>query len=578
MSLAAAFAWACAPAGRVRFADSSAEAHLTAAETVLHELQFSPSPGRARQAREHLVTLQDDSTFDALAAHYAAWSFYREGLPDSAVARLRVLDGSGVPDSVAAASFKLAGLLEHDAGRLDLAAQAFERMMLFADSATRFDYGDVRYLLSPTACAALDSLAPDVRADSVAAIWRWQDYDIATLINERQVKYQARLAHADWNFATRRGVKPGRATRRGELYARFGAPTWTERNLGNDDEPHVGVPTEIWAYEDPPVTCTLALVDQFLNGEFDFPPTWYQPRFLNGEPVPADMPHVYADMIEEVPAEYARTPEADLKPRVAWARHRAPDSTTRLELFYALAHPQLRFERYGGRARARVVSVLALFGPRASEVARTQHESQFVVSPTLTVNPNVAAVEQLTIDGPPGRYRYMLRVQDQTSGTWGAVGGELGLPDFRDTLALSDIVLAHDLGAPLGSARVGGLDYLPAFDAEFPRSGRLYIRHDIYNLALRGDRRNDYEEISELSAPDRGRGILKKFAALLGVKSDTARVTTTRRVRDFGRDAERSYQLDLSQYPAGRYLYTVRVRDMATGREVAGSVAFRLSD
>jgi hypothetical protein len=143
---------------------------------------------------------------------------------------------------------------------------------------------------------------------------------------------------------------------------------------------------------------------------------------------------------------------------------------------------------------------------------------------------------------------------------------------------LSDIVLAHDLGRPLGPARLGRLDYLPAFDPEFPRTGRLYIRHDIYNLGLRGDGRNDYEEITELSAPEGDRGFLKRFAALLGASSDTARVITTRRITDFGTDAERSYQLDLSQYPVGRYIYTVRIRDLAADREVAQSVAFRLKE
>jgi GWxTD domain-containing protein len=553
------------------------EAHLTAAEILLSELAFAPSPGRARQARAHLATLAGSGAPGALAAHYTAWSYYREGEPDSALAALRALGQvSAVPDSIATATAELEGLLEHDAGHFDRAARAFARLGQTADSATRFDFTDVRYLVSPGAYAALDSLAPAERADSVAAIWRWQDDDIATAVNERMVEYQARLAYADWNFATRRGTVPGRATRRGELYARFGPPTWSQRNFGGPDDFDLGVPTEIWAYESLPVPCTLAVVDEYLNGEYDFPAASRQARLFTGEPVSVDMPYIYADLIEDVPAEYPPLPDAGLKPRVTWARRRAPDSTTRLELFYAVAHPQLAFERYGDHSRASVAATLVLYGPRAREVARTERQSQFVVTPTLTVNPYLAVTEQLTLDGPPGRYRYVLHVQDLKSGTWGAVGGELELPDFRDSLALSDIVLAHDMGAPLGPARLGGLDYLPAFDAEFPRAGNLYIRHGIYNLALRGDRRNDYEETTELSALDRDRGILKKFAALLGAKTDTARVITTHRVRDFGTDAERSYLLDLSQYPPGRYLYTVRVRDLAADREVSSSVAFRL--
>lgn len=554
------------------------EAHLTAAQILLAEQAFAPSPKRAREARLHLTAIDGDDPLRWLVPFHIAMSYYREEREDSALALLREATWRDAPDSVMVEAAKLLGLLEYRAGNFARAADGFARMLDLADSLSRFDYTDVRYLVSPAAYRALDALPAHRRADSVRAVWLWHDDDITTALNERQVEYRARLAHADLNFAPRDGKTPGRATRRGELFARFGAPTWTQRNSGSADQFDLGVPTEIWAYENLPVPCTLAVVDELLNGRFDFPSSSRQPRLITGEPVPVDMPFIYADLIEDSPMQYESLPGLDLTPRVAWARRRAPDSTSRLELFYALPHPVLQFERYGDRSRATVGATLVLYAPLGREAGRTALESQFVVTPTLTINPNLSVTEQLNVDCPPGRYRYVLNVRDLATGRWGSVGGTLDFPDYLDTLALSDIVLAHDLGRPLGPARLGRLDYLPAFDPEFSRTGRLYIRHDIYNLRLRGDGRNDYEEITELLAPEGDRGILKTFAALLGASFDTARVITTRRITDFGTDAERSYQLDLSQYPAGRYIYTVRIRDLAADREVAQSVAFRLKE
>jgi len=553
-------------------------ARLVIGRILLDDLAANPSAENAAYLRDQLAPLRGDAMYGLAALAYAAESYYREEASDSALALLARGIWEHAGDSVAVAMYRLWGLVEYDKERFARADSVFELAQVRADPASRFDYDDVRYLISPRAYAQLDSLAAGARADSVAAIWRLQDPDISTAVNERRVEYRARLAYSDLHFGTARHKVPGRNTRRGEFYTRFGPPTWTEHNSGNADDFDMGVPTEIWAYEGLPEPCTLAVVDEYLNGEYDFPYHDRQPRMFSGEPISVDMPNVYADLIAEHPSRPQELPGEELYARVRWARRRSPNGESRLELFYALAHPSLTFAPYRNRSRTQVNATAVLYGARAEEVARRAESTQFIVTPTLTTNPNLAVIDQVTLDAPPGRYRFVLQLRNEGTPKWGTVRGELVLPEFGDTLALSDIILARDIGEPYGDRRMGKLDYLPAFDLAFPRAGKLYLVYDIYNLALRSDGRNDYEETTILQPLKVSRGFWGELKAIFGGSGDTASVSTTRRIRDPGTDAKREYQLDLSAYPPGAYRYTVVIRDLKAKREVRQSVEFELTE
>lgn len=554
------------------------EAHLVIAELLLRDLERGPDEAKAAYIREHLHFLEGDTLLTLRALRCEALSYYWQGELDSVRQVLARGIWENVGDSVAVAAYRLRGLAEYEKNELVRADSVFELAQARADSVSRFDYDDVRYLVVPERYDSLSMLEPAAWRDSVAAIWRPLDPDISTAANERRVEYRARLAYADLHFGPRREDMPGRRTKRGEFYVRFGEPSWVERNMGDPEDFDMGVPTEIWGYEELPVPCTLAVVDEYLNGDYDFPYPDRQPKHFGGEYVNTDMPYIYADLVAVYPSEPEPLPGEELTPQVTWARRRGPDGLSRLELFYAIAHPDLKFERYHNRSRSIVTCDAVMYGDGGVEAARVSDSAQFIVTPTLTTNPNLAVIDQVTLDAAPGEYQFMLQLANVGTPNWGTVRGRLELPEYGDTLAMSDIVLARDVGEPLGGARMGRLSYLPAFAPKFSRQHELWVKYDIYNLALRMDARNDYEETTIVQPLKVKKGLWRSFASLLGAVGDTTSVATTRRVRDKETDPEREYQLDLSAYPPGLYRYTVVIHDLKAKREVRQSVEFELTE
>jgi GWxTD domain-containing protein len=539
-------------------------------------VRVEPDAKACVKARALLVPLLDDSVLTHTSRYEIAASYYWQRLADSARTALNGGVWDAAPDSIAARAQRLLGLIEYETGAFERADSAFALAQSRSDSATRADYDDVRYLLPPHEYAALNALPPSLRAESLAAIWRWRDPDVSTAVNERQVEYRARLAYSDLNFTPFSRKVAGRNTRRGELYTRYGPPTWRQHQTGDPQDMRLQAPTEVWAYENWEQPCTLAVVDKMLSGNYDFPFTRQEVIMDTGERVSAGAPDEYREQLAENPAEAAPEPEEQLHPQIRWARRRAPDGRSRLELFYALPHPDLKFERYHDRSRAVSVATAVLLGASAREAARVAETTQFIVSPTLTTNPNLSAIGALNVDAAPGDYRLALHVQSGERS--GSLDGTLRLPDYSDTLAISDLVLASDVGEPLGSKRLGELPYLPSFDSRFARSDRLYVRYEIYNLALRVDERNDYEETTILQPLSVEHTLWTRLAGVIGVGRDTTSVSTSRQIRDAETNPVREYQLELQNYPPGRYRYTIEINDLKAKRNVSTSVEFELTE
>ncbi|MGH7730808.1 MAG: GWxTD domain-containing protein, partial [Candidatus Eiseniibacteriota bacterium] len=205
---------------------------------------------------------------DSLAAAAAAAERALAAAPNRPEAKL----------AVAYTSFRL--------GRIARAESTFVAAFPDLPRIARERFEDIGPLASERDTATLRKLPPEGRAEFLRRFWREHDPDLASLENEAQLEYWARVAQAYFLFFDSRRRQ---WDERGEVYVRYGAPERAEYNpLGLSSIQFFGtgpgypVNNLVWSY--PGLGMQVQMQDRLLSEYYLLPIDLYADRDPRPDP------------------------------------------------------------------------------------------------------------------------------------------------------------------------------------------------------------------------------------------------------------------------------------------------------
>jgi GWxTD domain-containing protein len=485
------------------------------------------------------------------------------------------------------------------------AERAFASAFALGGPDERAVFTDPTPILSTSRVGVWRLLDPATRAESTRVFWRASDPDLTTPVSEALVLFMTRVVEANLRFSVPREALSGHESDRGEVYVRYGEPSYVTfdppdlslRSEGRSDETRLFVPGEdivntvptpqipgggpsqprggiiddapgwsgssfvlkparfIWVYADPP--CTLAFADYVDEGEFAFP-------------FPSD----------DLPSGLAAT-------AAAW-RGRRP---------WVVDIPEvdgipLTLEAFcfRGESEKSEVTVVGSFpfstvAYRLSEgVPLTNVTRRFSVDDaswtTVATDSFDGAVQAFASGGDvlgltgyktvvePGSLTVAASVYDPLTGRRGYAQTPLLARSYpHDSLALSDLVIATraDTAVQPGPFVWGNYVYQPVLNRQIVGLSDLHLYYELYGLGMDEARSTKYRATYRVTRLDED-----------GREGRRPAVSSTFSYHGISRDETGALSLDLSGLSPGEYAVELIVSDLVRNRDISAKRRFVL--
>lgn len=474
-------------------------------------------------------------------------------------------------DSARVQFLLLAGYAAHQLMREAQAEQFFAKALTLLPESTVAEYQKVDLLLSPEERRRFARLAPVDQRKTTEMFWRKLDPDLTTDVNERLIEHYSRIFYADLLFTPPRTGLIGHRTKRGEIMIRFGEPQMMWRGAGAQPDTAfmaelsrgIEPPHWLWKYTEG-LNETFVFVDYFQNGNFDFP-------FPEKGLAAGSADYRLYSLTVSTPAVYV--PAFEKEPLLALfslKQFKGQEQKSRLVAYYAISNASLAFAPGRSLARAVLYHSATAYDENWFKVASESSGFEYFVPPTQMNNKAMAALNQISLNSPPGRLRVAFSITDSTTNRRAVLQKEVALYDFHSGLAVSDLVLA-DLVRRARNERYlthRGWVIRPNLNRFFFRLRPLHLYFEIYNLVPDLTGKSKYTVTYRLRRLAEKKKGLEKLAGLFA-QQKSEQVSQTFQEQSASRDVMRTILIDLSRLAIGHYQLLVEVNDLIGGRKTA---------
>lgn len=463
------------------------------------------------------------------------------------------------PDSYRAWLYLGVGL--HETGRDTEASSAFQAAMDRMPESLLHPFRDVARLFPEESRERYRDAPDEDRTALREAFFRANDPLFLTNANERELEHLARVAWAQVRFSAPRSGLQGWETARGDIWIRYGRPpSRSQEGYGTGvafgDR---GSREERWSYGP--------------NG-----PTFVFERSLTSRfALHSEASAVAAADLEAARPEFYRPRTVtDLHPlplQLARFRGEIP-STVRIEIY---AEPPIR--GLGADPGTELETGIFVFGPDWSPLWRRTRLVEVARTPVRL---------DYSFEVAWGRYLYGLEARPQGDESeprpLSRARGRVDVPGFRPgELSVSDLLLADSIGTRTDAALEGrqGLRIEPSRTLEFAPGGSVHIYFEIYGLEEGDDGLAQYSATLMVEKPEEPGLLTRVLARIPGVSGEDerqARVSWERVVEIDGDRVPDFFAFNLPEVEAGRYVASLRIRDLATGEERVVEREFEVRD
>jgi len=385
-------------------------------------------------------------------------------------------------------------------GRFEDALDAFKRYFIGLPEAEAKWYHDLSLVAKSDAQAAYD--AADDRDAFLAAFWTQRDRTLTSGGVARWAEHYRRV----WYARTYFGVRVDPWDRRGDVYVRYGEPSYRSRSDRMQGMPSEAVQavkernalTQHWSQmqmepfgplaeagekwqmgrdeQDMDDVLPELQAEQYREPTYpiqgrefaDVPwESWvythvgdgvefvFTDLVMNGQfdfpPMPSDPkllslhPElVLKTLVAHTPEMYTAPPGVDfLDFYYDLAAFRGADGHTRLEVYIGLPHDQFETDEDLHERRFVAERTVVLNDSTRAVKREARRTITYGTVPDPAKRRGRFAIDAVSLEVPPGAYRLAVQLMDQTSGKWGVYVQELDIPAFPDSLTLSDLELAH---------------------------------------------------------------------------------------------------------------------------------------
>jgi len=452
-------------------------------------------------------------------------------------------------------------------GKYDSANVVFTKARGYLSPIAQAEMDDVHYLMPPSENARLKNESYFQQERTISAFWGQLDPDPTTSVNERKLVHYARFVHAQITFSIPEKNIDGWKTKHGEMYIRYGAPTEQAFSLGERD---IDPPRWIWRYDQFPKPVIFVFEDTFLNGDFDFPypgKGWTADDFANDPARIASMlsyaePQAFAFGAGSGPLKYYYLPR----------QFKGNGGKTDLEVFIAILHTELKFQRSGDYALAAIDWRQVLKYQDWALADSAGAKRTYKIRAVLTDNPDLSISDRLLISGYPDSLIFAIAVRDSASNHVGISTREFRLRDFyTGQVEISDIVLARKIDQPPGqpSFRRSELGIYSNLDNHYFSGEPIWLYFEIYNLQKGPDGKTSYT-IRQAVAERRGPGVLASIKDAIN-GGELKEVITSYTGGSVNSDENRILMVDVSQFAPGNYSLSVEINDLISGKSAKSS-------
>jgi GWxTD domain-containing protein len=392
------------------------------------------------------------------------------GEPDSALAVLARLPESALD----ADALLLTGLGRQETGDVEGASEAFHDALARMDDVRRH-----RYLTRDI----IDRSGLPGAATPTENLWKREDPNPATPVNERLVEHLARVAFSDFHFSVPRTGKLGSKTTRGEVYIRYGRPLrWyydpfgTSTYAGETVFPdpaalpfegeelykdlaslyrarplRVRKPRWVWHYKD----FVLAFEDTYMNGDFTFP---YEQDWSA---------YVYAYLQKNLPRVYESEIRRRMRVAVDALAFLDGDGQPAVRVVYACDTRGIEYSPGLQRPAGRFETSIAMLDSTYESLAEEVFEKDLLADSTALGGAALPLVGTWVGSIPAGAELVAVSMKSKANGALGYALAEVRPRAFTESLDLSDLELrlGHEGPANPEHAYVRGARIYVAFSA-----------------------------------------------------------------------------------------------------------------
>jgi GWxTD domain-containing protein len=434
-------------------------------------------------------------------------------------------------------------------GDLEHAAPLFEQALARLPRASRERFDNVSLLLPRP--DALDGASPAERAEFARRFWDENDPDLVTPYNEARLEFLARATHA---YLLYYSAALGTWDTRGDLYVRYGPPSWMLRNpqaiLKYVDISHLT--TLQWGYPELGLRVWMTAVEPL--------GTYHLPIAYGGA-----IPHAFPDSL-------ARRPEL-MSVGFGWAVFpRIPPGARPIPLDCALA----RFQ--GDQERRLLAHAESPGGPGDSlrlewtvlDASRQERARASRWMAASACAPGETRAGSFTADLPAGDYRVGVSVRDEHGGR-GVFTGTAAIGAPAEELGLSDVVVT--CGQPQASFVSGGALRLEVNPGAKVRSrDKLTAYFEIYHLTPGANGWSRFEYVYTVRSIEKDRRVW--LSRVMAPRKLPPPVEATREEETAGAVRRQFVTVPIQSLPSGRYEIEIRVRDLNSGAHAAGTAQF----
>lgn len=437
-------------------------------------------------------------------------------------------------------------------GDPEQAVELFQEYFHALPDSERTLYEDLSLVTFPAELENYTAKSGEEKAEWLRDFWKKRDMALVSAGKAREAEHYRRVWHARTFF----GEKVFPWDRRGEVYIRYGEPEYRARSdrvnayppslavqrvrdvhgqqiygvydTRSDLERPKGwtlkdesIKTEEWVYTKVAGGLQLIFKDKWFDGDWDFPSgvpgndISLTSRLMSLHPAV-----VYRKATKTLPDFYDVPPGMEpIEFYYDTASFRGPDHQgVAVEVYFGVPLDLVEREEKDGRELSNVRMVAALTDTSGAVYHRRQTDLVFPAPQGEQAARGTFAPDLIRIDVAPGDYRLAVQLVDRVSGKWGVYLQDLNVPDFVDSLAISDLQLCWDIreSAREGKFRKENLWAVPMPSRSYRQDTNIHIYFELYNLKRDAFGRTRYRVSYSIQRDARlGKGVFGALSSLV---------------------------------------------------------------
>ncbi len=388
-------------------------------------------------------------------------------------------------------------------------------------------YEDLSLVTFPEELETYEVKLGTEKEEWLQTFWKKRDMALVSAGKAREAEHYRRV----WYARTFFGEKVFPWDRRGEVYIRYGEPEYRARSdRVNAYPPSLAVQrirdvhgqqiygvydtvsdlespkgwtlpgrvfSEEWIYTKVAGGLQLIFSDEWRNGHWDFPSRVPGNNIrINARMLALHPAVVYRKATQKLPDFYDVPPGmAPLEFYYDSASFRGSDRHgAALEVYFGIPLDLVASEEKDGRDLSDVRMVAALTDAKGEAYHRLQTGLVFPAPQGEHAVHGTFAPDLLRIEIAPGDYRLAVQLVDRTSGKWGVYLQDLNVPNFVDSLSVSDLQLCWNISETTreGKFRKENLWVVPMPSRSYRQDTNIHVYYELYNLQRDAFKRTRY--------------------------------------------------------------------------------------